>query len=108
MPKPENIKGKGFDKHPENINKGGRPKKLPDLDKMLASVLGSIDDDKSPAHEIIMALYRKAKLGDVRAAELLLERAYGKIKQPIEHSGSVITFTVGSEEQKKKLEEFNG
>ena len=24
MPKPENIIGKGFDKHPENINKKGR------------------------------------------------------------------------------------
>ena len=28
MPKPENIIGKGFDKHPENINRKGRPPKL--------------------------------------------------------------------------------
>lgn len=27
MPNPENLKGKGFDKHPENINKKGRPPK---------------------------------------------------------------------------------
>lgn len=27
MPNPENIKGKGFDANPQNINKEGRPKK---------------------------------------------------------------------------------
>ncbi len=33
---------------------------------------------------ILQALLAKAKKGDVRAAELLLERAYGKTKQPVE------------------------
>lgn len=70
-------------------NPNGRPKKLPQLDKLLADVLGSPDDDKSPAKEIIEAIRKKAKAGDVRAAELLLDRAYGKVKQPIEHTGDV-------------------
>jgi len=33
---PQNLKDKGFDKHPENINKSGRPKKLPDLEPLLS------------------------------------------------------------------------
>jgi hypothetical protein len=38
---------------------------------------------------ITAALVKKAKHGDVRAAQILLERAYGK---PIEASGSINTF----------------
>jgi hypothetical protein len=70
-------------------NPNGRPKKLPAIDKIMADVLGSLDDDNSPAHEIIEAIKKKAKLGDPRAAELLLDRAYGKVKQSIEHLGDI-------------------
>jgi hypothetical protein len=65
-------------------NPKGRIKKLPELDKLLADVLGSLNDDKSPAHEILKALFTKAKKGDVRAAEILLDRAYGKPKQSMD------------------------
>jgi hypothetical protein len=64
-------------------NPKGRPKKLPEIDKLLADVLGSTDDSKSPAHEILKALLLKAKKGDVRAAEILLDRAFGKPKQGV-------------------------
>ena len=33
MPKPENLKGKGFRENPQNINRKGRPKKLHTLAK---------------------------------------------------------------------------
>ena len=40
---------------------------------------------------ILMALRAKATKGDVRAAEVLLDRAYGKSKQTVDlnHSGGI-------------------
>ena len=67
-------------------NPNGRPKKLPQLDKLLADVLGSEDDENSPAKEILEALFKEAKSGNVRAGEILLDRAYGKAQQSIDHT----------------------
>jgi hypothetical protein len=61
-------------------NPKGRPKKIPELRELLANVLGDEKDGKSAAEAILMALRNKAIKGDVRAAELLLDRAYGKVK----------------------------
>ena len=80
---PHTIKGKGFETHPEHINRNGRPKKLPSLDLLLAEVLGTDGTGKSEAERIIEALKKKALNGDVRAAELLLDRGYGKVVQKI-------------------------
>lgn len=66
-------------------NGGGRPPKLPDLHVLLANVLGKENKDGlTAAEEILMALHAKAKKGDTRAAELLLDRGYGKPKQTSE------------------------
>lgn len=65
-------------------NPNGRPKKLPAIDTLMAEVLGSIDDKKSEAQAIIEALAKRAIKGDVRAAEVLLDRGYGKAKQTTE------------------------
>src|SRR6478736_5360288 len=62
-------------------NPGGRPKKLPDLDELLGEVLDEEKDGIKAARAILMALRGKATKGDVRAAEVLLDRAYGKAKQ---------------------------
>jgi hypothetical protein len=72
-------------------NPNGRPKKLPKLDELLADVLGEDKDGIEAAKAILMALRAKATKGDVRAAEVLLERAYGKSKQVVDlnHSGGV-------------------
>jgi hypothetical protein len=71
--------------------KNGRPKKLPKLDELLADVLGEDKDGIEAAKAILMALRAKAAKGDVRAAEVLLDRAYGKSKQTVDlnHSGGV-------------------
>jgi len=71
---------KGFDERRAN---NGRKPKLPALDTLLADVLGEEKDGKTAAQAILMALRSKAAKGDVRAAEVLLDRAYGKVKQPI-------------------------
>lgn len=65
-------------------NPHGRPKKLPAIDKLMADVLGSIDGKDSEAQAILEALANRAKKGDVRAAEVLLDRGYGKAKQTTE------------------------
>lgn len=70
-------------------NPNGRPKKLPEIDKLLADVLGE-DGENNEAKAILKALVVKAKRGDTRAAEILLDRAYGKAKQHIAIEGEPI------------------
>jgi hypothetical protein len=71
-------------------NPKGRPK-LPDLKELLAKVLGNADNGTTSAEAILSALEQRARRGDVRAAELLLDRAYGKPKQDVDLSGSMVT-----------------
>jgi hypothetical protein len=67
-----------------NTKNVGRPK-LPELHTLLANVLGKEGKDgQTAAEEILNALHARAKKGDTRAAELLLDRAYGKPKQTSE------------------------
>ena len=60
-------------------NLNGRPRKLPELDKLLADVFGDNEMEK-----VLRAVYAKALKGDTRAAEILLDRGYGKAKQQME------------------------
>lgn len=77
-------------------NGGGRPKKLPSLDVMLAEVLGDEKDGKTAGEAILMALRAKAVKGDVKAAELLLNRAYGKVQDNLDITtrGQKITVSI--------------
>lgn len=83
MPNPENIEPHKFKKG-QSGNPNGRPKKLPELDDLLANVLGEEKDGVTAAEAILKALRAKAAKGDVRAAEVLLDRGWGKVKQPID------------------------
>ena len=80
---PQNLVNfkKGFD---ERRNMKGRPKVVPPLDVLLADILGDERDGIEAAKAILMALRAKALKGDIRAAEVLLDRAYGKARQSIE------------------------
>lgn len=84
--------GKKFVKG-QSGNPKRKPHKIPELRELLANVLGDEKDGKSAAEAILMALRNKAVKGDVRAAELLLDRAYGKASQPIE-TPSTLTVTI--------------
>jgi hypothetical protein len=70
-------------------NPKGRPKVIPDLKEILASVLGDEKDGKTAMEAILMGLRSKAVKGDVRAAELLMDRAYGKAKFDIDIEASL-------------------
>ena len=65
-------------------NKTGRPKKLPKLDELLIEVLGNTEEGKTQAQKVLEALLKKANQGDVKAASLLLDRGYGKVKEHID------------------------
>lgn len=79
---------KGIQEHKfkkgQSGNPKGRPKKLPQLDTLLDRVLGEAKGDITEAERILQALKRRALKGDVRAAEIILDRAYGKPKQSVD------------------------
>ena len=71
----------------ETGNPNGRPRKLPELSVLLADVLGEqTKEGLTAAEDILRAMYARARKGDTRAAELLLDRAYGKPKQSIDNN----------------------
>ena len=65
-------------------NPKGRPRKLPDLDHLLAEVLGDEKDGRTATEAILMKLRSMAVSGNIRAAEVLLDRAHGKAKQSMD------------------------
>ena len=88
MPGPGSQKGLKPFKKGQSGNPKGRPKKIPAIDALLADVLGKERGGKTEAEAILTALAMRARSGDVRAAEVLLDRAYGKPKQSIEHGNA--------------------
>lgn len=70
-------------------NPAGKPRKLPEIEKLMADVLGEEKDGKTAAEAILMALRAKAAKGDIRAAEVLLNRAFGMAKQSIQTDGVI-------------------
>lgn len=66
-------------------NPKGRPRKIPDLDTLLADVLGEEKNGVTAAEAILKKLRSIAATGSsahaIRAAEVLLDRAYGKSHQ---------------------------
>jgi hypothetical protein len=93
--KNDNLKKrKSFVKGDPRINKEGRPRKLPDLDKLMAEVLGEEKNGMTAGEAILKAMLAKATRGDVKAAQLLLDRGYGKAKETITLNNGVITVEI--------------
>lgn len=65
----------------ETMNPNGRPKKLPALDVLIAEVMGEEKDGITAAMAILKKVRQQAASGNIKAAEMLLDRAYGKPKQ---------------------------
>jgi hypothetical protein len=79
MPNPENLnKRVSFKKNDPRINKNGRPK-MPDLKEAIAEVVG-----EEGVNKIIRAIRDRANKGDTKAAELILDRFYGKLKNEMD------------------------
>jgi hypothetical protein len=77
---------KPFKKGDQRINRKGRPPVLPDLKNVIAKILSEEKNDMIGLEAVIRALMIKAIKGDVRAAQELLDRYYGKSTQPIDHT----------------------
>ena len=79
------MAAKDIEKHKfkkgETGNPNGRPKKLPELNKLMADILGDEKNGLTTAERILKAIEAKALRGDIKAAEMLLDRGYGKPKQ---------------------------
>lgn len=60
----------------------GRPK-MPDLKEAIAKALSDDTNGKQAIEEIIDAMKAKARKGDVKAAEFLFDRGYGKATQDV-------------------------
>lgn len=74
-------------------NPKGRPPKLPKLDELLATVMTQERNGVTAAEAVLKALLAKATKGDVRAAELLLDRTFGKLRTDVDvtSAGHAIT-----------------
>ena len=77
-------------------NPNGRPKKLPEIDKLLADVLGEEKDGLTAADAILRKLRAMAAQGNIRAAEILLDRAYGKAKQNVSMDVTMPTVVINA------------
>jgi len=67
----------------ESGNPKGRPK-MPNLRDAIAKILNEEKDGKTALDAILAALRAKATKGDIRAAQELLDRGFGKSKQLID------------------------
>ena len=84
-PKIENLKP--FKKG-QSGNPKGRTPNLPALNELMAKVMGEMGESGITAMEVILkAIRSKAAKGDVRSAEMLFDRAYGKAKEFKEITG---------------------
>lgn len=67
-------------KQGESANPNGRPRVLPELKEALITALTKKSGDLSALERIIRKLVDLACHGNIKAAELLLDRAYGRAK----------------------------
>ena len=72
--------GVPFKKGDARINRKGRPLKIRNLDELLRDVLDEDMNGRQAMELVLIALRKKAMAGDTRAAELLMDRRYGKLK----------------------------
>jgi hypothetical protein len=84
---PQNLKP--FKKG-QSGNPNGRPLKLPDLDQIMIKVLNEPGSNGlNKMERIFKKLADKAEAGDIRAIELIHDRAYGKLKTMVGVTGAI-------------------
>lgn len=133
---PDKIKGKGFDKNPQNINRNGAPKKV--LKTLMESLREKYGEPigKAESHELmvyietlpvqklaefvkdqelpaaVQAYARLLLTGDakdirrVSAAEMIKDRVHGKPIQAVKHTGEMEITQLTSDEREKRIKEL--
>ena len=77
-PQTDAAKATRFQKGNTGPNKAGRPRKLPNLDRLLLEVLGTEEEKNSMMKQMLTSAAKRARKGDNKALEILVDRAYGK------------------------------
>jgi len=78
---PENMRP--FEKGDSRINRKGRPPILPELKEAVSKVLGKEYGSETGLDKVLTSLFNRALKGDVRAAQEILDRGFGKSPQKI-------------------------
>lgn len=93
----------------ERRNPNGRPK-LPDIKVLLEEVLGEQKDGMTAAEALMKKLRSMGAAGNLKAIEMLLDRAYGKPKQTIDTNiVSIPQFKVIGQDDADELKQlYNG
>ena len=110
MPRKDIAKdGKPFIKGDARINRAGRPK-LPDIKAILEEVLGEQQNGMTAAEALMKKLRQMGTAGNLKAIEMLLDRAYGKPKQTIDTNiVSIPQFKVIGQDDADELKQlYNG
>lgn len=95
MPNPENLKGKGFESRPENINKGGRPVGAKSRSTIVQKWLSAEIEDINPLTKTVEKLSVEdiITLGQIKEAwengtsmayKVLMDSAYGAVQQKVD------------------------
>jgi hypothetical protein len=94
---PENLKP--FKKG-QSGNPKGRPQKLPAIDELLAKVLNEAGANGLTRAEIILRKIAIKAETDIRSAEMIFDRAYGRPRQQVENiNHNVDPYTTLSDEE---------
>lgn len=116
MPNPENLKEPWKEGDP-SPNPAGRPKGSRNRSTIVREILELMEDTKNPitnAYEkltqeqiMTLAVLSKARKGDVRAYQALMDSAFGAPKHQVEYSGQTetVVFKIAGQEipfQKKE------
>lgn len=79
-------------------NPKGRLKGIPELRTILIEEFGSVEGMKSKLNNVFAALYKRSLRGDPKAAQLLIDRVWGKAPDKIEFSKAGFDFTLMSDD----------
>jgi hypothetical protein len=74
----------GLRKKGETSNPNGRPRVIPELHEALSEALSKKSSNLTAIQRIINKLTNLACHGNIKAAELLFDRAYGRSKQSVD------------------------
>lgn len=70
-------------------NPNGRPRKIPGIDEIMSKVLSEETDGITAAEQVFRAVLKQAIAGNLHAAEMLWNRAYGKPKEAIQQDNEL-------------------
>lgn len=94
---------RGFNTHPENINRAGRPSRQWTWKSLLEEAMEEeLKEGKTAKHFVARSLIKKALLGDVRAIEVTMDRMDGKPDQKNTVEGTVNILFHDSLKQEEK------